>query len=210
MSSQTNATGRQLDIDDARGFSWRAKPAGLGEGGGRRIDRLPEDKDADENEAAQGGRRRRLKPGDSSGSSSDDDNDDDDDEGGARGYTQLRLDDDVEGEEIDAATEYLFGQGHTAEDIASGEAPGATPHSQLDTTKNLLSEGQKIAYVGLVSLVARDLVRLLQRVPGKELKPAIDSADEWRLRVMARLFQHMDIESSGESGLLRPRRPKGV
>lgn len=220
-SGVTNATGRQLDIDDARGFRWRAKPAGLGEGAGGSKAKAKSkgkgkggDDDDDGNEAEEWvagfarpieerkRQRSKLKPGESSGSSSSsEDDEEDDDEGGARGYTQLRVDEDVEGEELSAASEYLFAPGgqRNAENIASGEASSATPHSQLDTTKRLLSEGQKIAYVGLVSLVARDLIRMLQRVPGKELKAAIESTEEWRLRVMARLFQHMDIESSEQA-----------
>ncbi len=42
----------------------------------------------------------------------------------------------------------------------------------MKTTKQLLSEGQKIAYVGLCSLIASEMVRQLKRVPGKNLDPA--------------------------------------
>ncbi|CEH17408.1 Uncharacterized conserved protein [Ceraceosorus bombacis] len=121
---QGNATGVHLDIDDARGYSWREAPS-------------------NKKSAADLGN----------------------DEGG--------------------------------EPCKGGT--GATPLSQLATTKKLLTEGQKIAYVGLVSLVARDMIRKLERVPGKEMQPAAASADEWRLRVMARLYQHMDIEADEQS-----------
>lgn len=199
----TNATGVHLDINDARGYDWRAKPKGLGEAGGYGT------------AAAEGTSKKKVKvktkqkgkASESSGSSSD--TDEDDDEGGARGYTQLRLEDDPEAEEISAATDYLFTGGSSQTALEEGDVPTATPHSQLNTTKNLLSEGQKIAYVGLVSLVAKNIIRQLQRVPGKELQPAISSTEEWRLRVMARLFQHMDIES-GEQRMIESLAQHGV
>ena len=200
-STTTNATGTHLDIDDARGYSWRAKPQGLGEAGG-----IGEATQQDAKKKGADKKKRKGRTADSSGSESDDDDDEEDDEGGARGYTQLRLDDDPEVEQISAASDYLFtgGKVSAVEDVSH-----ATPHSQLNTTKNLLSEGQKIAYVGLVSLVAKNIIRQLQRVPGKELQAAIINTEEWRLRVMARLFQHMDIES-GEQNMIESLAQHGV
>ncbi|PWN52544.1 DUF726-domain-containing protein [Violaceomyces palustris] len=153
----TNATGRHLDIDDARGYDWRSKPAGEGSG-----------------------------------------SDSDSDGGKGKGYTQLRLDEDEEAEEIHAATEYLFQDGSGPHD-PNADGPSATPLSQMATTKQLLTEGQKIAYVGLCSLAATDMVKMLKRVPGKEMQNAINSAESWRVKVMARLYQHMDIEGSEQS-----------
>ncbi|SNX86461.1 uncharacterized protein MEPE_05170 [Melanopsichium pennsylvanicum] len=149
-NAATNATGKHLDIDDARGYDWRSKPA---------------------NNA--------------------DDDDDTDDE---KGYTQLRLDEDEEAEELHAATEYLFQDGGRHDPY--GDNTAATPLNQMKTTKQLLSEGQKIAYVGLCSLIASEMVRQIRRVPGKNLEGAKQSIDGWKLKVMARLYQHMDIESS--------------
>lgn len=166
----TNATGRHLDVDDARGYDWRSKPAGAGSGLG--------DAGAE-----------------------------DDDDGDGTGYTQLRLDEDEDEEEIHAATEYLFADAYTGANGAppgmNDDRPGATPLSQLATTKQLLTEGQKIAYVGLCSLAAKEMVRTLARVPGKETDEAAQSMEGWKLRIMARLYQHMDIEASGESGLFQ-------
>lgn len=142
-------------------------------------------------------------------SDEDDSSSDDDDEAG-KGYTQLRLDEDVEGDELHAATEYLFGQGAGGSSRAPQESSvgysyqnesTATPLSQMMTTKNLLSEPQKIAYVGLCALTAKDMVRALKRVPGsnKDLAESVKSMEEWEIKVMARLFQHMDIDVKGES-----------
>ncbi|GAC95913.1 transmembrane and coiled-coil domain-containing protein 4 [Pseudozyma hubeiensis SY62] len=151
-NAATNATGKHLDIDDARGYDWRSKPANA---------------------------------------QSDQDDDDSDAE---KGYTQLRLDEDEEAEELHAATRYLFQDGDPHDPY--GDNTTATPLNQMKTTKQLLSEGQKIAYVGLCSLIASEMVRQIRRVPGKNLDPAKQSVDAWKIKVMARLYQHMEIESS--------------
>ncbi|CBQ69381.1 conserved hypothetical protein [Sporisorium reilianum SRZ2] len=121
----------------------------------------------------------------------DDDDDDSDEE---KGYTQLRLDEDEEAEELHAATSYLFQDGNRHDPY--GDNTAATPLNQMKTTKQLLSEGQKIAYVGLCSLIASEMVRQIRRVPGKTLDPAKQSIESWKIKVMARLYQHMEIESS--------------
>ncbi|CAD6918572.1 unnamed protein product [Tilletia laevis] len=191
-----NATGRNLGIDDARGFNWRSKPANVGG-----------DHDDDDT-------RDRRSEGSRSGS-------DDEDDGGAKGYTQLRIDEDEEAEQIHAATEYLFGGGGGASGSGNGGSKGAegevevdmdgqgydqdlsstNPLSQLATTKQLLTEQQKIAYVGLCSLAMRQMVRQLELVPGKEpgVVAARQSAEQWRVNVMARLYKHMDIETSEQA-----------
>lgn len=203
LSGATNATGRHLDIDDARGYSWRAKPEGLGDSGGFEASKKEDKKKKAER------RKRRKQKGEDVSSSSSSDSENAEDEGGARGYTQLRLEDDVEAEDLNSATEYLFTGASGSNPMDEIDGKGATPHSQLNTTKNLLTEGQKIAYVGLVSLAAKQIVRQLERVPGKELKNAISSADEWRLRVMARIYQHMDIEI-GEQRMIESLAEHGV
>ncbi|KAE8212018.1 hypothetical protein CF327_g4294 [Tilletia walkeri] len=184
-----NATGRILDIDDARGYNWRSKPEHMG--GGHDDD----------------GHGDRKSEGSRSGS-------EDEDDGGVKGYTQLRIDEDEEAEQIHAATEYLFGGGANASGGTDKNPEGAeadmdaqgydqdlsstNPLSQLATTKQLLTEQQKIAYVGLCSLAMRDMVRQLERIPGKEpgVVAARQSAEEWRVSVMGRLYKHMDIDTS--------------
>lgn len=116
--------------------------------------------------------------------------------GDAEGYTQLRLDEDEEEEELHAATEYLFQEDMNRIGDA-GEDPSAAPISQLAMTKRLLTETQKIAYVGLCCITAHDLVREVQRLEPNEPKPASKSTSEWLLRVMVRLYQHLDIDVTG-------------
>lgn len=198
-SGATNATGRHLNVDDARGYDWRAKPKTAEE-----EQRASKSK----KKASKGflGRKKKPEGSESSSSSSLDSDDEEVDDGGIKGYTQLRFDDDPDLENLDAATDYLFTGGAGTDNLGRIDA---TPQSQLNTTKSLLSEGQKIAYVGLVSLSAKSIIRQLQRVPGKELKAAISSAEEWRLRVMARIFQHMDIET-GEQLMIESLAEHGV
>ncbi|WFC98032.1 hypothetical protein MYAM1_000753 [Malassezia yamatoensis] len=108
-------------------------------------------------------------------------------------YTQLRLDEAEDEEELHAATEYLF-----QEDMNRigdmDDDPTAAPISQLAMTKRLLTETQKIAYVGLCCITAYDMLRELQQLEPNEPKPASKSTGDWLLRVMVRLYQHLDID----------------
>ena len=113
------------------------------------------------------------------------------------GYTRLRLDDKEENAELQAATDYLFQEDLNRVDDA--DDPSAAPISQLAMTKRLLSEAQKIAYVGLCSTLSHHMVQNLTTYTNKETHPAIQSAKEWVLRVMIRLYQHLDIEPTEQS-----------
>lgn len=199
-----NATGKSLKLNDARGYDWRAKPVGApGMHSSRR---------ADEADGRSGPQRI---DGETNG---DDDSEEESDDEKGQGYTQLRLDEDVEGDQLHDATSYLFGDSaiSAAKDESSvgyshQSESTATPLSQMMTTKSLLSEPQKIAYVGLCALKAKEMVRSMTRVPGaaKELKESIRSIEEWEVKVMARLFQHMDIDASGESDFRRSAEIRG-
>lgn len=109
-------------------------------------------------------------------------------------YTRLRLDEDEESEEVAMRTRYLFNEGKAM-----------TPLSQMQATKELLTEGQRIAYVGLCQLVARRMLRDAARgwegtkVKGKNKVevPVVESAHIWMLKMMARLYQHMELEREG-------------
>lgn len=113
-------------------------------------------------------------------------------------YTRLRLAEDEESEEVHMRTRYLF-----------DDAAAMTPLSQAQATKRLLEEGQRIAYVGLCALIARELVRDTGRgmsaaAAGKKGKgsaaepEAVVAARMWMVKVMARLYQHMDLDADGE------------
>ena len=103
-------------------------------------------------------------------------------------YTRLKLDDDDDADDAYLRTKYLF-----------DEDKAMTPLSQMQATKNLLTEAQRIAYVGLCSLVARQMMVSLQEIRRKELTAAIKGLDLWRLKIMGRIYYHMELETDGVS-----------
>ncbi|KAG8219244.1 hypothetical protein J3R82DRAFT_83 [Butyriboletus roseoflavus] len=98
-------------------------------------------------------------------------------------YTRLRGDEEEDVDEVHLRTRYLF-DGDTA----------MTPLSQMQTTKKMLTEAQRIAYVGLCALTAKEMVQKQKHVRRKELKDAVTSMELWSLKVMGRLYYHMDLE----------------
>lgn len=104
-------------------------------------------------------------------------------------YTRLELDDDPDEDDVSMRTQYLF-----------NEDKGMTPLSQMQATKTLLTEGQRIAYVGLCRLVARELVQTLAVAArgANELDPAAESARNWQAKIMGRLYRHMEVDGPGE------------
>ena len=101
-------------------------------------------------------------------------------------YTRLELDDDPEEDEVHMRTDFLF-----------DDEKEMTPLSQMQATKTLLTEGQRIAYVGLCKLVTREMVQTLRVGSSKELSPAVESTQNWANKIMGRLYLHMDVNSSG-------------
>lgn len=101
-------------------------------------------------------------------------------------YTRLGLDDDPEEDHLHEKTQYLF-----------DDEKGMTPLSQMQATKGLLSEGQRIAYVGLCRLVMMEMTMVLRRGAHKELHHAAESMTNWTTKIMGRLYQHMEVEPSG-------------
>ncbi|KEP53201.1 putative integral membrane protein [Rhizoctonia solani 123E] len=100
-------------------------------------------------------------------------------------YTRLRLDDDDDTDEVHLRTRYLF-----------DEDKAMTPLSQMQATKDLLTEAQRIAYVGVCALAAREMIISLRKVMSKDLKPAINSLELWSLKIMGRLYYHMELETA--------------
>jgi len=112
-------------------------------------------------------------------------------------YTRLRLDEDEESEEVHMRTRYLF-----------NEDKAMTPLSQMQATKELLTEGQRIAYVGLCALVARNMlkdmargwegIKIKNKTKGRPAEiPCVESGNIWMIKIMARLFQHMELNRDG-------------
>lgn len=101
-------------------------------------------------------------------------------------YTRLRLTEEDENDEVHLRTRYLF-----------DEDKAMTPLSQMQATKNLLTEAQRVAYVGLCALVTQEMARSMKLTKAKELKPAITSLELWALKILGRLYYHMELETAG-------------
>ncbi|KAK3330363.1 hypothetical protein B0H66DRAFT_469290 [Apodospora peruviana] len=118
--------------------------------------------------------------------------------GAGKGYTRVYLDDDVESAtSMDENTNYLFKEKATTavadEDETQRDAVG-----QLQATKELLTEGQRIAYVGLTRLELSAMVTEAEnlertRRTKKELNIAAENMKMWSQKMMIRLYAHMDI-----------------
>ncbi|KAG6330049.1 hypothetical protein ID866_9041 [Astraeus odoratus] len=100
-------------------------------------------------------------------------------------YTRLRVDEDNDADEVNLRTRYLF-----------DEDKAMTPLSQMQTTKNMLTDAQRIAYVGLCALTAREMVKRLRAPLRKELKTAAQSMELWMMKIMGRLYYHMELETA--------------
>ncbi|KAI0053398.1 DUF726-domain-containing protein [Auriscalpium vulgare] len=100
-------------------------------------------------------------------------------------YTRLRMKEEEEADEVHLRTRYLF-----------DEDQAMTPLSQMQQTKNMLTEAQRIAYVGLCALTGREMSERLKRAKSKELKPAIQNMELWALKILGRLYYHMELATA--------------
>ena len=122
--------------------------------------------------------------------------------GGARkGYTRVQLDEDAQSAtSMDEDTSYLFKEnaGNSA-GVEGEELRDAT--SQLEATKDILTESQRIAYVGVTRLTIHKMATELQDIPltrgaRKALQKGRDAMKMWGQAMMARLYAHMDIDAA--------------
>lgn len=101
-------------------------------------------------------------------------------------YTRLRGIEEDEADEVHLRTKYLF-----------DEDKAMTPLNQMQATKNMLTEAQRIAYVGVCQLTCREMAQALRQVKRKELKPALQDLEMWSLKIMGRLYYHMELATLG-------------
>lgn len=125
--------------------------------------------------------------------------------GASRGYTRVLLDEDaLSATSMDDDTNYLFKQPNKAADPDDEDDPEDDPRdmlAQLDATKELLSEAQRIAYVGVVRLMIHKMLKALEdmertRATKKETVKALESLEIWGQLMMVRLYAHMDIDTA--------------
>ncbi|KAL4975099.1 hypothetical protein BDW66DRAFT_75723 [Aspergillus desertorum] len=121
--------------------------------------------------------------------------------GAGKGYTRVQLDDDEDSvNSMDEDTSYLFRETAATAAGVEGEELRDTL-SQLQATKDLLTESQRIAYVGVTRLTIFGMVMDMERAPAtkstrKRKQRAIDSARGWGQAMMTRLYSHMDINTA--------------
>jgi len=116
--------------------------------------------------------------------------------GAGRGYTRMNQDEDAQSaDSMDENTQYLFTEGMDDENAK-------TPLSQMQATKEFLTEGQRIAYVGLCKLTMVAMLRDVGRIKFKENRAAYESMTLWSQKMMIRLFGHMDISPDGLSRVM--------
>lgn len=121
--------------------------------------------------------------------------------GAGKGYTRVQVDEDARSAtSMDDNTSYLFR--HKTTDLADDEEEQRDPLAQMQATKDLLTEGQRIAYVGVTRLAMLNMVQKLDEIEGtkatkKELRVACESMKMWSQQMMVRLYAHMEIDSSG-------------
>lgn len=131
----------------------------------------------------------------------------------AKGYTKLQLDEDAQSAtSMDDDTNFLFKKDkptRTIDDEHPDEAEeeeedddlGRDAATQLQNTKDLLTEGQRIAYVGVVRLTIFKMLKALsdmEKTKGskKDIVNSVESMEIWGQQMMVRLFAHMDIDSA--------------
>ncbi|KAJ9226767.1 hypothetical protein DTO027B5_1897 [Paecilomyces variotii] len=119
--------------------------------------------------------------------------------GAGKGYTRVQLDEDAQSAtSMDEDTSYLFKEnGHTV----GVDEELRDPTTQLQATKDLLTEGQRIAYVGVTRLSIYQMDEELRSIvttrgSKKALQGASDSIKKWGQMMMARLYAHMDIDTA--------------
>jgi hypothetical protein len=120
--------------------------------------------------------------------------------GAAKGYTRVQDDDDAQSAtSMDDNTAYLFKEGY-ARNALDEEDEARDLISQMQTTKELLTEGQRIAYVGVVRLSMFQMVSSIESLPRtkgsrKMLDMAVEATKMWAQKMMVRLYSHMEISS---------------
>ncbi|KAF3911179.1 hypothetical protein AA313_de0209417 [Arthrobotrys entomopaga] len=115
--------------------------------------------------------------------------------GASKGYTRVQMDEDAQSAtSMDDNTGYLF------KDTENPDDEQLNPLSQLETTKDLLTEGQRIAYVGLCKLAMMEMRQELEKYldikkswARKSIAIGREHMKMWSQIIMVRLYKHMDI-----------------
>jgi hypothetical protein len=123
--------------------------------------------------------------------------------GAGKGYTRVQLDEDAQSAtSLDENTQYLF------KDINGGTGAGEMEDeeqrdavTQMQATKDLLTEGQRIAYVGMTRLILSLMIDQAESIATtkgtkRELHMAAEAMQMWSQKMMVRLYAHMEISTA--------------
>ncbi|PPJ61025.1 hypothetical protein CBER1_02025 [Cercospora berteroae] len=122
--------------------------------------------------------------------------------GAGKGYTRVQMDEDAQSAtSMDDNTAYLFKEyGRSNALLEEDEGQVMDAMGQLQATKELLTEGQRVAYVGVVRLALAQMQKdfdQLERI--KNTKKVVELAAEalkmWTQKVMIKLYAHMEIDA---------------
>ncbi|KAK5201172.1 hypothetical protein LTR16_003582, partial [Cryomyces antarcticus] len=120
--------------------------------------------------------------------------------GAGKGYTRVQIDEDAQSAtSMDENTAYLFKENGT--NVADEDDDGRDPLAQMQATKDLLTEGQRIAYVGVTRLAMIQMAKeleVLERTKGakKGIDLAVEAMQMWSQKMMVRLYSHMEIDAA--------------
>ena len=123
--------------------------------------------------------------------------------GAGKGYTRVQHDEDADStSSMEDNTSYLFKQQNSTEGTEEDEELRDTM-AQMQATKDLLTEGQRIAYVGVTRVTMAEMVAELEKMETtkgtkKEQALIVEAYKMWGQKMMVRLYAHMEISSSGE------------
>ncbi|KAI0882862.1 DUF726-domain-containing protein [Annulohypoxylon maeteangense] len=118
--------------------------------------------------------------------------------GAGRGYTRVLDDEDAESEtSMDDNTRYLF-KDLKSTSMTEMDEEQRDAVSQLQATKDLLTEGQRIAYVGVTRLELSEMIKEAENLNSskrikKDVQMAAEALKMWSQKIMVRLYAHMEI-----------------
>lgn len=122
--------------------------------------------------------------------------------GAGKGYTKVQLDEDAQSAtSLDDKTAYLFKEQTTQVDEEDEEA--RDPMAQMQTTKDLLDDNQRVAYVGIVRLAMAEMLKQAEsiektRAVKKQADLAVEHMKMWSQKIMFRLYQHIELDPAGK------------
>ena len=127
--------------------------------------------------------------------------------GAGKGYTRVQHDEDADStSSMEDNTSYLFKQQNSINPAEDDEELRDTM-AQMQATKDLLTEGQRIAYVGVTRVTMAEMVAEMENLETtkgtkKDLALVVEAYKMWSQKMMVRLYGHMEISSSGMQTIL--------